>query len=37
MKGFARLFKSLIGKQMRSQIDRQFAELSHLIEMDFPE
>jgi hypothetical protein len=37
MKGFARLFESFIGKQMRSQIDRQFAELPHLIEADIPE
>jgi carbon monoxide dehydrogenase subunit G len=37
MKGFARLFESLIGKQMRSQIDRQFADLPRLIEADIPE
>ena len=37
MKGFTRLFESLIGKQMRSQIDRQFAELPHLIEAEIQE
>src|SRR5215216_2984045 len=32
MKGFARLLEPLIGKQMRSQINEQFARLPHLIE-----
>ena len=32
MKGFARLFEPLIGRQMRAQISRQFAELPLLIE-----
>jgi carbon monoxide dehydrogenase subunit G len=37
MKGFARLLESLIGKQMRAQIERQFAQLPHLIEDEIPE
>ena len=37
MKGIARLLEPLIGKQMRSQIDQQFAQLSHLIENEIPE
>jgi carbon monoxide dehydrogenase subunit G len=37
MKGFARLFEPLIGRQMRSQIDQQFANLPRLIEADIPE
>ena len=37
MTGFARLLEPLIGKQMRSQIDRQFAQLPHLIEDEIPE
>ena len=37
MKGFARLFEPLIGRQMRTQIDRQFANLPRLIEADIPE
>jgi len=37
MKGFGRLLEPLIGKQMRSQIERQFSQLSHLIEADIPE
>ena len=32
MNGFARLFEPLIGRQMRAQISRQFAELPTLIE-----
>lgn len=37
MKGIARLLEPLIGKQMRSQIDQQFAQLPHLIEDEIPE
>lgn len=37
MKGFGRLFEPLIGKQMRSQIDRQFADLPRLMEVEIPE
>jgi polyketide cyclase/dehydrase/lipid transport protein len=37
MKGFARLLEPLIGKQMRSQIDKQFAQLPHLLEAEIPE
>ena len=37
MKGFARLLEPLIGRQMRSQIDQQFAQLPHLIEDEIPE
>lgn len=37
MKGFARLLEPMIGRQMRSQIDRQFAQLPHLIENEIPE
>lgn len=37
MKGFARLFEPLIGKQMRSQIDLQFSQLPDLIERDIKE
>jgi len=37
MKGFARFIEPLIGRQMRSQIDQQFAELPHLIESEIPE
>ena len=36
MKGFGRLLEPLIGKQMRSQIERQFSQLPHLIEADIP-
>ena len=36
-KGFARLLEPLIGKQMRSQIDQQFAQLPHLIENEILE
>lgn len=32
MKGFSRLLEPVIGKQMRSQIARQFAQLPSLIE-----
>jgi hypothetical protein len=34
MKGFSRLLESLIGKQMRSQIARQFSQLPSLIESE---
>ena len=34
MKGFARLFEPLIGRQMNSQISRQFAQLPQLIERE---
>jgi hypothetical protein len=37
MNGFGRLLEPLIGKQMRAQIDRQFAQLPHLIEGEIPE
>ena len=37
LKGFARLLEPLIGRQMRSQIDRQFAVLPHLVEAEIPE
>ena len=37
MKGIAWLLEPLIGKQMRSQIDQQFAQLPHLIEDEIPE
>ena len=37
MKGFARLFEPLIGRQMRNQIDQQFANLPRLIENEIPE
>ena len=37
MKGLARLFEPLIGRQMRSQIDQQFVNLPRLIEADIPE
>ena len=37
MSGFARLLEPLIGKQMRSQITQQFAQLPHLIENEIPE
>jgi len=37
MTGFARLFEPLIGRQMRSQIDQQFANLPRLIESELPE
>ncbi len=37
MKGIARLLEPLIGKQMRSQIGQQFAQLSHLIEDEIPQ
>ena len=37
MKGFARLLEPLIGRQMRSQIDRQFGQLPRLLEAEIPE
>jgi carbon monoxide dehydrogenase subunit G len=37
MKGFARLFEPLIGRQMRLQIEQQFANLPRLIEDEIPE
>ena len=37
MRGFARLLEPLISKQMRSQIDQQFAQLRHLIEDEIPQ
>jgi hypothetical protein len=37
MKGFGRLLEPLIGKRMRVQIERQFAELPHLIEGEISE
>jgi carbon monoxide dehydrogenase subunit G len=37
MNGFARLLEPLIGRQMRAQIDRQFAGLPPLIEAEIPE
>ena len=37
MKGFARLFEPFIGRQMRSQINQQFMQLSRLIEKEVPE
>ena len=37
MNGFGRLLEPLIGRQMRAQIDRQFASLPHLIETEIPE
>ena len=36
MKGFARLFESLIGSQMRPQIHRQFSDLPAIIESEIP-
>lgn len=37
MKGFGRLLEPLIGRQMKSQITRQFSELPKLIESEIPE
>ena len=37
IKGFARLFEPLIGKQMRPQIERQFSQLPDLIESELKE
>jgi len=37
MKGFGRLLEPLIGRQMRAQIDRQFAQLASIIESDIPQ
>lgn len=36
MKGFARLIEPLIGRQMDSQISKQFAGLPQLIEAEIP-
>lgn len=36
MKGLMRLFEPLIGRQVRPQIDRQFARLPQLIESEIP-
>jgi carbon monoxide dehydrogenase subunit G len=36
IRGFSRLFEPLIGRQMRSQIDRQFGNLHGLIENEIP-
>jgi carbon monoxide dehydrogenase subunit G len=37
IKGFARLFEPLIGKQMRPQIESQFSQLPDLIESEINE
>jgi ligand-binding SRPBCC domain-containing protein len=37
MKGLGRLLEPFIGRQMRRQIDRQFAELPAIIENDIPQ
>ena len=37
MKGFARLFEPLIGRQMRPQIERQFSALPKIIESEIAE
>jgi len=37
MNGFGRLLEPLIGRRMRSQIDRQFADLPRLVEAQVPE
>jgi hypothetical protein len=37
MKGLSRLFEPLIGKQMRTQITRQFAQLPAIIESEIAE
>src|SRR5215217_4667773 len=37
MKGLARLFEPLIGREMRAQIDKQFTNLPGLIEAEIPE
>jgi len=36
MKGLGRLLEPLIGRQMRAQIDRQFAQLPATLEHDIP-
>jgi hypothetical protein len=36
MKGFGRLLEPLIGRQMRAQIERQFAQLPAILERDIP-
>jgi len=37
MKGFTRLLEPLIGRQMRCQIEQQFAQLPHLLEDEIQE
>jgi hypothetical protein len=37
MKGLSRLFEPLIGKQMRTQITQQFAQLPAIIESEIAE
>jgi ligand-binding SRPBCC domain-containing protein len=37
MKGFGRLLEPFIGRQMRAQIDQQFAQLPSVMERDIPE
>ena len=37
MKGFGRLLEPLIGRQMRAQISRQFAQLPSLMEREIPD
>lgn len=37
MKGIARLFEPLIGRQMRPQIESQFAALPQIMESEIPE
>jgi hypothetical protein len=37
MKGLGRLLEPFIGRQMRTQIDRQFAQLPAIIENDIPQ
>lgn len=36
MKGFGRLLEPLIGRQMRAQIERQFAQFPAILERDIP-
>ena len=36
MKGLGRLLEPLIGRQMRAQIERQFAQLPAILERDIP-
>jgi hypothetical protein len=36
MKGFGRLLEPLIGRQMRAQINQQFAQLPSLMEREIP-
>ena len=37
MPGLGQLLEPLIGRQMRAQIDRQFAQLPQLMEVEIPE